>query len=138
MVDFKKAFEAAKLPLFLIILLDFVLALLAALYDIHFPFLSFFVNVLLFAWAGYKATKELKQDLITAGLSGSITALIFGIVAVLYYTFIINTIYTGSLFGDFGALVRGPYVVAIIQIPISIVVNFFIALVGGLIGQKMK
>lgn len=134
MVNLGKAFEAATIPTFLIILITVILSLASALQalDSHIC-ISIVIFTPLFAWAGYKATKELKQDLFTAGLAGIIAVVLSEFVTGLFYIIFIMPIY-----GDqFSLIPPSPFLVAlIIKFPFSIILNFIIALLGGFIGQK--
>lgn len=147
MVDFGKAFKVSMLPMGLVTILWFIVQLLATFVSflglLHFLLVP--LNVILFAWAGYRAVKMFKLDLVGAGLAGLFAALVSGIIT-LVLDLVLKAVGfgVGTATGDAGtaALAGGLGVaaalfVALVNIPLSMIANFVIAAIGGFIAQKM-
>ena len=148
-IYFKKAFEAAKLSIVLAIILgtlveliDYFVPSLDSLSTFSVPIIYFVI----FAYAGYNATKKLKQGLITAGLAGAIAAAITYIALIIILDIIFLAIrfppavedfeWWRAEFGDkhMEAFILSSFVLFVFRV----VGDFVVGLIGGFIGQRYK
>jgi len=112
----------------------------------------YIVDLALYMYAGYRATKIFGQDILTAGMAGALAALsvgiFYGIILIPIFVFILNSgmvTLPETLLDRFGGeLGAGAVVISLallceaVVIATSIVVNFITGAVGGFIGQRFK
>jgi len=112
----------------------------------------YIVDLALYMYAGYRATKIFGQDILTAGMAGALAALsvgiFYGIILIPIFVFILNSgmvTLPETLLDRFGGeLGAGAVVISLallceaVVIVTSIVVNFITGAVGGFIGQRFK
>lgn len=152
-MDLKKSFEAGKLSIRVVVALFILLPILIVIQlpDIaaYYFLVLFPINAILFGYAGYLAVKNMKLDLIHAGLAGAISAIVSGtIIFILSAVFLLlmtvlgisegnapmsNTTFyfSSAIFGiGLGLCLYGP-----ILLVISGIINFIIGVLGGFIAQ---
>ena len=155
MVDFKKVLEAAKTSIVAAVVWGIFSELFHS-YLVGLPVYIFYLPYLLiFGYAGYKSTKEMKLDLLSAGVAGSLAAIlsmfIFWVPFFVYsYVFPTPSLLEqfnelSSYVGSGGGIVMSVVVSVLLAVlfagplaTITGVINFIVGLAGGLLGQKLK
>jgi len=147
-LEVQKAFEAAKIPAVLVIIVWLLTTVIVRL----FPLTGFLLIVqmlaifALFVLTGYRATHEFGRGIPTAALAGAFGALISAVVitvADIILGFAGLGFVSASAPGH-GYTARdlkilsfaGPVVAAIVNVPIGVAVNAVVAAIGGFIGKR--
>ena len=151
MVTLKNAFQAAKRSILLVVIFGLLFLLLTAfLPDFAIvAALSIPINFFLYLYAGYTATRKMKQSVMTGGAAGALASLVSGILLLLLQIIFLfagltpvtdmlgveNTsiLEVGLTTATLGIVVAG----GITALVFSIAVNFIVGLMGGYMGQKM-
>jgi hypothetical protein len=145
-MDFGKIFDAIKIPIVVLIVLNIIGIGLWFLKNFLISgiwgLISLVVGILTVGYVGYTITKNLKLGLVEAGVGGAMASLISGIVnagiSVVLMLSGINLV--GAVETDAavpGAFLLTFYLVgAVIGLVIGAVVGFVIGLIGGFVGQK--
>lgn len=155
-MDFKKIINAALIPTVVLIVIGVIGTILGFALSTFVPLAGaiaaivlglgiFVVNCLVLGWAGYRAARNYKLDILGAALTGSLAALIAGIVnsivsLVLNLAGVLPAAAAAS--NQLGAATTGAFVLVafaigfVIGIVFNIVIGGVLGAIGGFIGQK--
>jgi len=140
-MDFKNAFEAAKMPIMVLVALNIIFAIVGIIPMLGFiagilSLLMLPIGLLLYAYAGYEGVKKFKMDLSGGAVAGAVAAVVAGVINSII-SFVLIMLGVGAVAASLAQMGIGAGIASVallIALVVGIIIGAIIGAICGAIG----